>query len=517
MIGQEPADCSLTTRSENNRLDRAAKRILIADDHRENRYVVRHVLEGSGYSCIEADSGRKALEIAQTLPDLIILDVCLPDISGIEVCRRIKRNAHTRSVAVMQISASFVAPEDQVRALDAGADGYLTHPIDRMVLLATVRALLRLREAEKVARSAAAHWESTFNSLAEGLALVGDNGRFIRWNQAFAQICAGGGALGPNRDAREFLEEFMGTSEPLRHPDARFRAEFSVGDRTLQFSVGNLAEEDGAVEKIVTVSDITDRKLAEYALLTAEKLAATGKLANAIAHEINNPLEAVTNLLFLARSSDSPAFIQEMLKLSTVQMERVSRITKQILAFHRETEYPIPVDVGVIVEEVASLYERVGAARRVRIACDRQPTLTIYGFPGQLSQVFGNLVRNAAEAAFPGTTLAIRVREISRCGQTGTRVTIHDRGSGIPPDIQKKIFDPFFTTKNLKGSGLGLWVSKQLIQKHGGTIRFRSSQGEWLQGTIFEVFLPVGGISREKEPAPGFEPAALSVEPTAMG
>ena len=465
---------------------------------------------------MEADSGRKALEIAQTLPDLIILDVCLPDISGVEVCRRIKRDAHTRSVAVMQISASFVAPEDQVRALDAGADGYLTHPIDRMVLLATVRALLRLREAERVARSAAAHWESTFNSLAEGLAVVGDDGRFLRWNQAFAQICAGSSALGPNRDAREFLEEFLGTSEPLRHEtDRRFCNEYTVGDRTLQFSVGNQIDEDGAVEKIVTVSDITDRKLAEYALLTAEKLAATGKLANAIAHEINNPLEAVTNLLFLARSSDSPAFIQEMLKLSTVQMERVSRITKQILAFHRETEYPIPVDVGVIVEEVASLYERVGAARRVRFACDRQPTLTIYGFPGQLSQVFGNLIRNAAEAAFPETTLTIRIREISRCGQTGTRVTIHDRGSGIPLEIQKKIFDPFFTTKNLKGSGLGLWVSKQLIEKHGGTIRFRSSQKPWLQGTIFEVFLPVGGISREKEPAPGFDPAALPVEPNA--
>ena len=479
----------------------------------ENRYVVRHVLEGSGYSCIEADSGRKALEIAQTLPDLIILDVCLPDISGIEVCHRLKRDPRTSSVAVMQISASFVAPEDRVRALDAGADGYLTHPIDRMVLLATVRALLRLRKAERAARSAAAQWESTFNSLAEGLAVIGDNGRFLRWNQAFAQICAGSRELGPNLDAQEFLEEFLGTGEPLRHPsEARFCAEYTVGDRTLRVSVGNLIEEDGGVEKIVTVSDITDRKLAEYALLTAEKLAATGKLANAIAHEINNPLEAVTNLLFLARSSDSLAFIQEMLKLSTVQMERVSRITRQILAFHRETEYPIPVDVGAIVEEIASLYERIAASRTVRIECDRRPTLTIYGFPGQLSQVFGNLVRNAAEAAFPATRLTIRVREISRRGQTGTRVTIHDRGSGIPPDIQKKIFDPFFTTKNLKGSGLGLWVSKQLIQKHGGTIRFRSSQKPGQQGTIFEIFLPVGGISRERERDPGLDPAALTVE-----
>ncbi|HEY2468627.1 MAG TPA: ATP-binding protein [Terracidiphilus sp.] len=478
--------------------DRDNTRILIADDHKENRYVVRRVLEASGYTCIESDTGAKTLDIAKTLPDLIILDVRLPDISGIEVCRRLKSDSLTRSIAIMQISASFVAPENRVEALEAGADGYLTHPIDRMVLLATVRALLRLRIAEKGARSAATHWETTFNSLVEGLAVVGANGRFIRWNQAFADICGGDCAPAPNQNAREFFEQFLGTSEPFRYlTERRFSAEYIAGQRTLQVSVCNIAQENGTIEKIVAVTDITDRKLAEYALRTAEKLAATGKLANAIAHEINNPLEAITNLLFLARSSNSLGFVKEMLKLATVQMERVSRITRQTLAFHRETEYPIPVDVGVIVEEVSILYERIAASRRVRIELDRQPTLTIYGFPGQLAQVFGNLVRNATEAAQPDTTVTIRVREISRAGQTGTRVTIHDRGRGISPDIQKKIFDPFFTTKDLKGSGLGLWVSKQLVQRHGGTIRFRTLQWPNLQGTLFEIFLPVGGISHE--------------------
>ena len=493
-------------------------RILIADDHKENRYVVRHVLEGSGYVCLECDSGLKTLEIAKTLPDLIILDVRLPDISGIEVCRSLKANALTSSIAVMQISASFVAPEDRVQALEAGADGYLTHPIDRMVLLATVRALLRLREAEKVARSAAAHWETTFDSLAEGLAVVGANGQFLRWNHAFAEICGGSSATFADRDAQKFFDNLLGTSEPLSHPPGRrFCAEYTVGERTLQFSVSNLIEENGAKERIIAVSDVTDRKLAEYALRTAEKLAATGKLANAIAHEINNPLEAITNLLFLARSSDSLGFVQEMLKLATAQMERVSRITRQILAFHRETEYPIAVDVGGIVEEVAAVYEGTATSRRVRIQCDRRPTLTIYGFPGQLTQVFGNLIRNAAEAALPDTTVSIRVREISRSGQTGTRVTIHDRGCGIPHEIQKKIFDPFFTTKELKGSGLGLWVSKQLIQKHGGTIRFRTSQTERLRGTVFEVFLPVGGLSREDQiqpPKARTSPASASHQET---
>ena len=499
MIGREPAGSLLAAPPRAASDDCAAKRILIADDHKENRYIMRRVLEGSGYACLESDNGRKTLELAKTLPDLIILDVHLPDINGVDVCRELKANPLTRSIAVMQISASFVAPEDRVVALDAGADGYLTHPIDRTVLLATVRALFRLREAESAAHSAAMQWETTFDSLAEGVAVVDADGCLIRWNRAFREICAAGRSWAQRQKARELLEKFLGTSEPLHDTsDGHFCAEYIVGAKTLQFSVSSLIEERGSTEKIIVVSDITDRKMAEYALRTAEKLAATGKLANAIAHEINNPLEAVNNLLFLARSSQSLDFVQEMLKLATIQMERVSRITNQTLAFHRETEYPIPADVGALIEEVAALYERVAAARQVRIECDRRPTLTIYGFPGQLAQVLGNLIRNAVDAAPPKTSVKIRVREISRKGQTGTRITICDRGPGISAEIRSRVFDPFFSTKDLKGSGLGLWVSKQLIQKHGGTICFRTSQKPPREGTLFEIFLPLAGVSHDK-------------------
>jgi signal transduction histidine kinase len=141
------------------------------------------------------------------------------------------------------------------------------------------------------------------------------------------------------------------------------------------------------------------------------------------------------------------------------------------------------------------VYQKTASARRVRVVCQRHPTLAIRAFPGQLTQIFSNLVRNAAEAAPQGSEVVVRVRSICRDGREGTRVTIHDRGCGIPAEVRKQMFDPFFTTKELKGSGLGLWVSKNLVLKHNGTIRFRSSTHNGTSGTTFEVFLPVGGVS----------------------
>jgi signal transduction histidine kinase len=136
--------------------------------------------------------------------------------------------------------------------------------------------------------------------------------------------------------------------------------------------------------------------------------------------------------------------------------------------------------------------------RHVRFISSGQGALTIHGFPGQLNQVLVNLVRNAAEASPPGSEVFIRVKSIHRAAGEGVRITIHDRGPGIPEELREKLFDPFFTTKGLKGSGLGLWVSKALIVKHHGTIRFRSSERPGKSGTTFEVFLPLESVARNK-------------------
>ncbi|UWZ86791.1 ATP-binding response regulator [Occallatibacter riparius] len=466
-------------------------RVLIADDREENRYVLARALSATGFQCLEGMTGAQALAVAETQPDLIILDVRLPDMSGYEVCQRLKANPRTASIPVLQISASFVSPEDRVRALEGGADGYLTHPIDRTVLVATVRSLLRMRIAEANARKSATQWQAAFDALAEGLAILDSDNRLVRWNRPFESICSSAFVPSKRGAPWPFLAPLMGQDEvPSLAGTERFVTEFSIGGRSILLSLGLINPESQHSDKILILSDVTDRKLAEYALRTAEKLAATGKLAHSIAHEINNPLEALTNLIFLARTSDDIEFVQELLTKANAEVERVGRITKQTLAFHRDTQLPVSLDVAALLSEVVAMYHSVSLAKQVNLVLDARTGPQVRGYPGQLRQVFSNLLRNAAEAAPRNSNVIVRVRTVERHGIRGVRVTVHDRGPGIPHDIRKRLFDPFFTTKELKGSGLGLWVSQGLVSRHNGTIRFRSSERAAAHGTTFEVFLP---------------------------
>ena len=234
--------------------------------------------------------------------------------------------------------------------------------------------------------------------------------------------------------------------------------------------------------------DITERKRAEDALRNSEKLAATGRLAATIAHEINNPLEAVTNFIFLARRNpDMPDSASKYLELADRELERVSHIAQQTLGFYRDTSAPVAVSIQKSVEDVLRLFERKLKYKLIDVEVDVPANLEIQGLRGEVRQVLSNLLANAIDASQKEGSIRLRARAVKQSGGEFVRIAIADRGHGISSDTKHNIFLPFFTTKKDVGTGLGLWVTKSMVEKHGGRIAFRSTQG---RGTAFVVTFP---------------------------
>jgi PAS domain S-box-containing protein len=249
---------------------------------------------------------------------------------------------------------------------------------------------------------------------------------------------------------------------------------------------------DIPVRMLGVAMDVTSRTLAEEALRTSEKLAATGRLAASIAHEINNPLAAVTNALYILRTSPQiPGPALDYIKTAERELARVVHITKQTLGFYRELAAPAMTSVPRLLDEVLSAYDTKIEKSSVGIHKQYRCATQLTGFPGELLQAFSNLVLNALEAVPATGIVSIRVKE-TRNGQEqrGIQATVADNGLGIPPANIPRIFEPFFTTKESKGTGLGLWVSQGIVEKHGGSIRVRSSTGALHHGTCFMIFLP---------------------------
>jgi PAS domain S-box-containing protein len=250
---------------------------------------------------------------------------------------------------------------------------------------------------------------------------------------------------------------------------------------------------DTAVRMLGVAMDITSRKAAEEALRQSEKLAATGHLAASIAHEINNPLAAVTNALYILRTTTGmPSSALEYVRTAEAELSRVVHITRQTLGFYREIASPVMVDIPQLLDEALAAFEGKIEKNKVSIHRGYGEVGPLPAFPAELRQVFSNLLMNALEAVGENGSVSLRVRS-SHDGDNcpGLRITIADNGAGISPDNMPHIFEPFFTTKESKGTGLGLWVSQGIVQKHGGKIWVRSSQDLQHHGTCFAIFLPV--------------------------
>ncbi len=247
------------------------------------------------------------------------------------------------------------------------------------------------------------------------------------------------------------------------------------------------------------MTDITERKRAEDAIIRTEKLASVGRMASTIAHEINNPLETIGQSVYLAMTD--PSISQEAksyLEIAVDQLERVAHITKQTLAFHRDQSTPQNLDLGELADSILRLFSARLEARGVTVEKRYAEAPPIAAFSGEIRQVISNLISNSMDAVPDHGRIHLRVAHSSGTnGARWVRFVIADTGSGILPERLSLIFEPFFTTKEMVGVGLGLWVTKQIIEKYGGHIRVRSKPGA---GTVFAVIFPAAEGGRSDYP-----------------
>jgi PAS domain S-box-containing protein len=251
--------------------------------------------------------------------------------------------------------------------------------------------------------------------------------------------------------------------------------------------------DNGRVQAIAGATiEITQQKRAERALLQAEKLAAVGRLASSIAHEINNPLESVINLIYLARQYAVLPDVQRLLDAADEELRRVSMIATQTLRFHKQATRPQAVSCSDLFSTVLSIYEGRLKNSDITVEKRKRANQPVVCFEADIRQVLSNLIGNAIDAMPGGGRLVVRSRETTdwKTGRRGFALTVADTGSGIDAETRARIFEAFFTTKGFGGTGLGLWISAEIMERHHGRLRVRSSQQEGHRGTVVTLFLP---------------------------
>jgi PAS domain S-box-containing protein len=408
--------------------------------------------------------------------------------------------------AILCTATSAVALE-YVLIRPSVVHGTLRLEFERLVVFVVVSVLTaglarQRSRAEKAATEARDRMAAIVESSRDAILSTTPEGIITSWNRGAEQLYG--------YSAEEALGQHISLVAPpdrvfeIKNHIARlkrgeqvesFRTERMHKDGTrvsVLLSISPLRARNGAVIGTSAIArDVTAQQQAEEALRRNERLATAGRLAATVAHEINNPLEAVTNLLYLARSD--PEHRDEYLALTETEVQRVAAIAQQTLGFVREASSPVRIDIAAILDQVVQLYARKLQDAHVVVERKYEEGLLVEGFPGELRQLFANLIMNATEAMGTGGKVQIRASHRSSWSwpkRPGIRITIADRGSGISHSELPHIFEPFFTTKRDLGTGLGLWLSHGVVEKHGGSIRVRSRVAPPVTGTVFSVFLP---------------------------
>lgn len=481
--------------------------ILYVDDTVEQRYAVRRILETEGFAVLEAGTGKQAIELMKQDPALAVIDVKLPDMNGYDLCRRMKQvSPHLQ---VLQVSASFSDPDLRVSGLSGGADGYLAQPVYPSELVSLIRRMLRTAEAEEILRFLA----TIGPKLSESLSI----------SDTVENICA---AIIPRfaDHCRIFLEETAGCSACLlpisasesedlfatMQAQSRLKTMAMINSRLLIAALSNGKSSIGAIafqldqDREYTEADLTlaqdlanraglalqncilfsSEQMTRSALVQSEKLATAGRMTGAIAHEINNPLEALTNLLYILEcSAEATDSIRELANAALTEVTRIAHITRQTLSFYRDLRTPTTLSLAQSVSSTLQLYRPKFTDKKITVELRLDEKVCIHGIKGDIHQVISNLLLNALEATETEGTMHVSV--FSDGDQAV--LSIADTGPGIKEELLDKIFEPFFTTKPGTGTGLGLWITQAIVEKHGGTIQVSSRPDVRDHGTSFEV------------------------------
>jgi PAS domain S-box-containing protein len=417
-------------------------------------------------------------------------------------------SAHT---ILIRADGTEVAIDDSAAPIP-GEDG----DISGIVLIFRNIAEQRLLEQqrEKLLREVRARYaelEATYNNAAIAMAIIDAND--FRYTRANNKLCE---MLGQSREqvvgskATDIAAEVPGLVEALTAVVAGKPVAGGILQGELSTSPGvrrywtmdymPVFGPNGAVVAIAAASaEITRLKQAEAALIQSEKLAAVGRLASSIAHEINNPLESVTNLLYLARGSNPSPEVREYLDIAERELQRVSAITNQTLRFHKQTTRPTELACDQLFGEILSIYQGRLINSNIAVEMRNHARRPILCYEGEIRQVVSNLIGNAIDAM--GThdgRILLRSRETRdhHTGVQGLVITIADNGPGMSAETAARIFEPFFSTKGFSGTGLGLWISQEIVERHKGRLSVRSTQRPGHTGTAFMLFLPFNAIAQ---------------------
>ncbi|HEX8924158.1 MAG TPA: ATP-binding protein [Terriglobales bacterium] len=496
-----------------------ATTVLVVETEETQRQSVCRILREAGYQVLEAaDSDHARRKISRS--DTVIVGASVPDNESKILCQEIKSRQETASVPVVVLTRLEQTQDKQPDSRNGSCDAHLRTPLRRSELLNTIDAMMQVRWADLRARildEEVEHRSAELcllrDKMAEGLVELNEKGEIISLNASaerllemeirsavgkhFHSFVHADGKLCP-RNCR--LAE-------LRSPTVNVENVFhrqNGSQLVAEFTLVSAAEFGLGQGTLVFFRDVTDRKQAEEMLCSLETLASRGRIAAVMAHEINNPLESVINLVYLIGQQPelSPA-TRQFVSMAERELARVGQITRQTLGFYRATDRPASVDLVELTESALAIYERHFSPEFIQVHREYGKDCEVQGFAGELRQVLVNLVSNAIDAIGRKGKLCVRVRR-GRSWKSpdneGVRITVTDTGPGMPRERRLQLFQPFFTTKGARGTGLGLWVSRGIVHKHGGELRVRSSTRPDRHGTSFSLFVPFGdGIQQSQD------------------